>query len=103
LTRLKSAPRSDGQAATFSTGQGAMGNFTPPLWEAFAHDADIGVRGYGFTPDEAFANAALGMMPMVTDPGAGDRSDPRRSDQRGDSELPSATRRAERDVSGAIS
>jgi SHS2 domain-containing protein len=41
----------------------------PPSWETFPHGADIGVRGYGATPDEAFVNAALAMMSVVTDPG----------------------------------
>jgi SHS2 domain-containing protein len=40
----------------------------PPCWEHFAHAADIGVRGYGRTPDEAFAQAALAMMAVITDP-----------------------------------
>ena len=30
-----------------------------PSWEHFAHDADIGIRGWGATPAEAFAQAAL--------------------------------------------
>jgi SHS2 domain-containing protein len=37
-------------------------------WETFAHGADIGVRGYGAMPAEAFVNAALAMMSVVTDP-----------------------------------
>jgi SHS2 domain-containing protein len=45
-----------------------MADVTPPLWETFSHDADIGVRGYGATPEEAFINAALAMMSVVTDP-----------------------------------
>jgi SHS2 domain-containing protein len=38
-----------------------------PSWEHFAHDADIGVRGWGATPAEAFAQAALAMTAIVTD------------------------------------
>jgi SHS2 domain-containing protein len=38
-------------------------------WETFPHGADVGVRGYGRTPAEAFANAALAMTSIVTDPG----------------------------------
>jgi tRNA nucleotidyltransferase (CCA-adding enzyme) len=37
-------------------------------WEHFEHGADIGVRGYGVSPDEAFAQAALAMTAVVTDP-----------------------------------
>ncbi|MFN2309415.1 MAG: archease [Gammaproteobacteria bacterium] len=40
----------------------------PPGWEHFAHAADIGVRGYGRTPDAAFAQAALAMMAVISDP-----------------------------------
>jgi len=35
-------------------------------WEHFAHDADIGVRGYGATPAEAFEQAALALTAIVT-------------------------------------
>ena len=35
-------------------------------WEHFSHDADIGVRGYGATPQEAFAQAALALTAVVT-------------------------------------
>jgi SHS2 domain-containing protein len=38
-----------------------------PSWEHFAHDADIGVRGWGATPDEAFVQVALAMTAVVTD------------------------------------
>lgn len=41
-----------------------------PSWEHFAHDADIGVRGWGATPADAFAQAALAMTAVVTDPKA---------------------------------
>lgn len=40
----------------------------PPCWEHFAHAADVGVRGYGRSPDEAFAQTALAMMAVITDP-----------------------------------
>ncbi|HIE56277.1 MAG TPA: archease [Chromatiaceae bacterium] len=39
-----------------------------PRWEHFHHQADIGVRGWGKTPDEAFEAAALAMTAVVTDP-----------------------------------
>jgi SHS2 domain-containing protein len=37
-------------------------------WEHFAHDADIGVRGFGATPAEAFEQTALALTAVVTDP-----------------------------------
>lgn len=35
-------------------------------WENFPHDADVGVRGYGRTPAEAFEQAALALTAVVT-------------------------------------
>ena len=35
-------------------------------WEHFSHDADIGVRGWGRTPAEAFEEAALAVTAVVT-------------------------------------
>lgn len=37
-------------------------------WEHFAHGADIGVRGYGPTKADAFAQAALAMTAVVAEP-----------------------------------
>lgn len=37
-------------------------------WELFAHDADVGVRGYGRDMAEAFEQAALAMTAAITDP-----------------------------------
>ena len=45
---------------------------TPPStisrtgWEHFPHDADVGVRGFGPTAAEAFAQAALALTAIVT-------------------------------------
>lgn len=39
-----------------------------PRWEHFAHVADMGVRGYGRSADEAFEQAALALTAIVTDP-----------------------------------
>ncbi|ROR32587.1 archease [Inmirania thermothiophila] len=39
-----------------------------PAWEHFDHGADIGVRGWGATPEEAFAHAALALVAVITDP-----------------------------------
>lgn len=36
-------------------------------WEHFPHGADIGVRGFGHTPAEAFEQAALALTAIVTD------------------------------------
>jgi len=44
---------------------------TPPAagrWEHFPHDADIGVRGFGTSCDEAFAQAAMALTAVITDP-----------------------------------
>ena len=37
-------------------------------WEHFDHQADLGLRGIGATPAEAFAGAALALTAAVTDP-----------------------------------
>lgn len=37
-----------------------------PGWEHFPHDADVGVRGFGATPSEAFEHAALALTAIVT-------------------------------------
>jgi SHS2 domain-containing protein len=36
-------------------------------WEHFPHGADIGVRGFGASPAEAFEQAALAMTAVITD------------------------------------
>lgn len=40
----------------------------PGSWETFPHGADVGVRGYGADLAEAFANAALALTSVITDP-----------------------------------
>lgn len=47
-----------------------------PSWEHFAHGADIGVRGVGATPEQAFEQAALALTAVVTDPAAVRGHDP---------------------------
>lgn len=44
-------------------------NDAPPAcgWEHFAHDADIGVRGLGPTPEAAFEQGALALMQVITE------------------------------------
>ena len=41
---------------------------SPCAWETFAHGADVGVRGYGADLAEAFANAAMALTAVITDP-----------------------------------
>jgi tRNA nucleotidyltransferase (CCA-adding enzyme) len=41
---------------------------TPPHWEHFPHQADMGVRGVGPTLAAAFEQAALAMTAVVSDP-----------------------------------
>jgi len=36
-------------------------------FEEFDHTADVGIRAYGKTLDELFANAAAGMFSLITD------------------------------------
>lgn len=38
-----------------------------PQWEHFEHQADIGVRGIGRTPAEAFEQAAMAMVAAMVD------------------------------------
>lgn len=37
-------------------------------WEQYSHPADMGIRGFGPTREEAFAQAALAMTAIVTPP-----------------------------------
>jgi SHS2 domain-containing protein len=41
-----------------------------PHWEHFEHKADIGIRGVGRTPAEAFEQAALALTAVVAEPAA---------------------------------
>lgn len=45
-----------------------MGGESAPAWEHFRHGADIGVRGLGHTPAEAFEQAALAMTAVIVGP-----------------------------------
>jgi tRNA nucleotidyltransferase (CCA-adding enzyme) len=38
-------------------------------WEHFSHVADIGVRGFGQSMDEAFEQSALALTAVITEPG----------------------------------
>ena len=42
-------------------------------WEHFPHDADVGVRGFGPTPEAAFEQAAHALTAVVTDSAIADR------------------------------
>ena len=46
----------------------APANGSSPAWEHFSHAADVGIRGYGATPEAAFSNAALALTAVITDP-----------------------------------
>ena len=35
-------------------------------WEHFAHEADVGVRGFGRSPAEAFEQGALALTAVIT-------------------------------------
>jgi SHS2 domain-containing protein len=37
-------------------------------WEHYSHTADMGIRGFGATQEEAFASAALAMVAVSVDP-----------------------------------
>lgn len=39
-----------------------------PGWEHFEHQADIGIRGKGRTPGEAFEQAATALIAVITPP-----------------------------------
>ena len=43
-------------------------NCNAGTWEHFPHGADVGVRGYGESIEEAFAQAALALTAVITDP-----------------------------------
>jgi len=45
----------------------AQADFSPH-WEHFTHGADIGVRGIGTTREEAFEQAAIALVAVITDP-----------------------------------
>ncbi len=57
-----------------------MTNYDPapeaPCWEHFHHMADLGVRGYGNTLEQAFEHAALALTAVITDPSAVKPSQP---------------------------
>ena len=37
-------------------------------WEHYSHPADMGIRGFGRTKEQAFCQAALAMTAVITDP-----------------------------------
>lgn len=45
-----------------------MNEASREAWETYEHGADVGVRGFGRTPAEAFANAATALTAVVADP-----------------------------------
>lgn len=57
------ARRGETAAATALTAGNAA------AWEHFAHGADIGVRGFGASPAQAFENAARALVAVMVEPG----------------------------------
>ncbi len=47
-------------------------------YETFEHEADMGIRGYGATLEEAFAHAAAAMYSVIVDIGTVEAKEPRR-------------------------
>jgi len=47
--------------------QSAPSPDTVPRWEHFPHDADVGVRGFGATPEDAFVQATHALTAVITD------------------------------------
>jgi SHS2 domain-containing protein len=41
---------------------------TQGRWELYSHPSDIGIRGFGATREEAFAQAATALTAVITDP-----------------------------------
>jgi SHS2 domain-containing protein len=48
-------------------GEKGMGKLKSGGWETFDHVADIGIRGYGSTLDEAFENGARALFSLMVD------------------------------------
>ena len=44
-----------------------MANVKAPMWETFDHMADIGIRGYGRTMEEAFENGARALFSILVE------------------------------------
>jgi SHS2 domain-containing protein len=42
--------------------------FSDASWETFDHGSDVGVRGYGTSPADAFANAGIALTAVITEP-----------------------------------
>jgi len=42
---------------------------TAPRWEHFEHGADVGIRGYGASPAEAFEQAGLALTAVIAEAG----------------------------------
>ena len=56
--RSGSSARPPGRQKSSHSGRG---------WELFAHDADIGIRGFGKTRETAFEEAACALSAVITD------------------------------------
>lgn len=47
-----------------------MAETREPHWEHFPHEADMGIRGFGGTREQAFEQAAIALMSVITEPSA---------------------------------
>ena len=41
---------------------------TPPGWELYPHEADMGIRGIGESKEESFVMSAMALTAIITDP-----------------------------------
>lgn len=72
-TGQEDGARGNGSCLVNKSGWDDAMNVAPPPesargagWEHFAHDADVGIRGCGRTPAEAFEQAACALTAVVT-------------------------------------
>jgi SHS2 domain-containing protein len=47
---------------------GMMGKASEARWEHFPHQADIGIRGFGVSKEQAFEQAAVALTAVITSP-----------------------------------
>jgi tRNA nucleotidyltransferase (CCA-adding enzyme) len=59
---------------TGQTTSGSAARQPSARWEHFPHGADIGVRGFGATREQAFEQAAVAMTAVITEPDGIDAS-----------------------------
>ncbi|MDX1583185.1 MAG: archease, partial [Thermoanaerobaculia bacterium] len=69
---VQSGDPENASARSASVGEAAASGqrSVSPRWELFEHGADVGVRGIGRDLGEAFAQAAIAVTAVLTDPDA---------------------------------